>query len=81
MMHLPASRQAPSLTRFPPEQIKFGAKSRSKRELRTDHNKLPKQERAGGVGGVGGTLLQEFKYCLHQTLSHLPSLAIDQSNG
>lgn len=31
MMHLPASRQAPSLTLFPLEQINFGTRSRSKR--------------------------------------------------
>lgn len=47
MMHLPAFRQAPLLTCFPLEHIKFGTRSRSKRELKTDHNKLPKQERGG----------------------------------
>lgn len=78
MMHLPAFRQVPLLTCFPLEHIKIGTRSRSKRELKTDHNKLPKQER-GGIKKK--TLLQEFKSCFHQTLSHLPSLAIDQSNG
>lgn len=44
MMHLPASRQAPALIRFPLAQIKFGTRSSSKRELKSDHKKLPKQE-------------------------------------